>query len=188
MKVLIIDNYDSFTYTIAYYLKELNVKYKVIKNDKYKNVKKLEKYNFTHLIISPGPNSPKESKLSMDAIKYFAKTKKILGICLGHQCIAEVFGSKVEQLSTPIHGKVRQIHFKDSKIFKGLKNNFNICLYHSLHVSKISKKCKILAQSEDSIIMALKHKKYKVYGIQFHPESVLSQNGKKILKNFCYKI
>ena len=188
MKVLIIDNYDSFTYTIAYYLKELNIKYKVIKNDKYKHAKKLEKYSFTHLIISPGPNSPQDSKLSMEAIKYFAKTKKILGICLGHQCIAEIFGGKVEQLSNPIHGKTKKIHFKDNKIFKGLKNNFNACLYHSLHVSKIGNKCKILAKSEDSVIMALKHKKYSIYGIQFHPESVLSQNGKKILKNFCYKI
>lgn len=183
-KVLIIDNYDSFTYTIAYYLKELNIDYKIIKNDKYKNVKKLKKYNFTHLLISPGPNSPKQSKLSLKAIKYFKKTKKILGICLGHQCIAYVFGGKISKLKNPTHGKIKTINYKPNSLFKDIKSNFKICLYHSLYVKKISKKCEILAKSEDDIIMALKHKKYDIYGLQFHPESILSQNGKKILNNF----
>lgn len=184
MKVLIIDNYDSFTYTIAFYLKELGIKYKIIKNDKFKHPKKLKKYNFTHLIISPGPNSPKESKLSLKAIKYFKKDKKILGICLGHQCIAHVFGGKISKLSNPTHGKIKTIDFTPNPLFKNIKTNFQVCLYHSLYVSDIGKKCKILAKSEDSIIMALKHKKYDIYGVQFHPEAILSQNGKKLLRNF----
>ncbi|EGK8084673.1 aminodeoxychorismate/anthranilate synthase component II [Campylobacter lari] len=184
MRVLIIDNYDSFTYTIAFYLKELNIAYKIIKNDKFKNPKKLKKYDFTHLLISPGPNSPKESKLSLKAIKYFKKDKKILGICLGYQCIAHVFGGKISKLPNPTHGKVKTIKFKPSPLFKNLEQNFKICLYHSLYVSHIGKKCEILAQSEDNIIMALKHKKYDIYGVQFHPEAILSQNGKKLLKNF----
>ena len=184
MKVLIIDNYDSFTYTIAYYLKELNIKYKIIKNDAFKNARELEKYNFTHLLISPGPNSPKESKLSIKTIKYFKKTKTILGICLGHQAIAYAFGGKISKLKDPTHGKIKKIKFKVSPIFSDLKQNFEVCLYHSLYVSDIGKKCEILAKSEDDIIMALKHKKYKIYGIQFHPEAILSKNGKNILKNF----
>ncbi|MBX1886396.1 anthranilate synthase component II [Campylobacter peloridis] len=184
MKVLIIDNYDSFTYTIAFYLKELGIKYKIIKNDKFKKAKKLKKYHFSHLIISPGPNSPKESKLSLKAIKYFKKKKKILGICLGHQCIVHAFGGKISKLPNPTHGKVKSINFKPNPLFNQLKQNFKICLYHSLYVSNIGKKCEILAWSEDKIIMALKHKKYPIYGIQFHPEAVLSQNGKKLLRNF----
>ncbi|MCR6590866.1 para-aminobenzoate synthase component II, glutamine amidotransferase [Campylobacter insulaenigrae] len=184
MKVLIIDNYDSFTYTIAFYLKELNIKYKIIKNDQFKHPKKLKKYNFTHLLISPGPNSPKESKLSLKTIKYFKKNKKILGICLGHQCIAYAFGGKISKLPNPTHGKIKTIEFIPNPLFLNLNNNFKICLYHSLYVSYTGKKCKTLATDENGIIMAIKHKKYDIYGIQFHPEAILSQNGKEILKNF----
>ncbi|EGG1160488.1 aminodeoxychorismate/anthranilate synthase component II, partial [Campylobacter jejuni] len=174
-KILFIDNYDSFSYTIIYYLKELGFECKVIKNDAFKKAKELEKFDFTHLIISPGPHSPKESKLSLKAIKYFKKNKKILGICLGHQCIAEVFGGRVSKMQNPMHGKISKLYFKKDPIFKGIKKEIEICQYHSLHISKMPKKCKILAKNSQDIIMAIKHKKYSIYGIQFHPEAILSQ-------------
>ncbi|MBX2042192.1 aminodeoxychorismate/anthranilate synthase component II, partial [Campylobacter jejuni] len=109
-KILFIDNYDSFSYTIIYYLKELGFECKVIKNDAFKKAKELEKFDFTHLIISPGPHSPKESKLSLKAIKYFKKNKKILGICLGHQCIAEIFSGRVSKMQNPMHGKISKLY------------------------------------------------------------------------------
>ena len=183
-KVLFIDNYDSFSYIIVFYLKELGYKCKVIKNDAFKKAKDLRKFDFTHLIISPGPNTPKESKLSLKAIKYFKKDKKILGICLGHQCMAEVFGGKISKMPYPMHGKISILHFKKDVIFKGIKKEPKICLYHSLHISKMPKKFKILAHNSQDVIMVIKHKKYNIYGFQFHPESVLSQKGKKMLKNF----
>lgn len=179
-----IDNYDSFTYTIVFYLKELGFKCKVIKSDSFKKAKELERFNFSHLIISPGPNSPKEAKNSQEAILHFKKDKKILGICLGHQCIAEAFGGEVSKLKNPIHGKISFLEYKKAKIFKNLKRKPKICQYHSLHISKMPKVCKIIAQNKKGIIMAIKHKKYDIYGVQFHPEAVLSQEGKKILKNF----
>ncbi|MCW1360965.1 aminodeoxychorismate/anthranilate synthase component II [Campylobacter sp. US33a] len=187
-KILFIDNYDSFSYTIIFYLKELGFKCKVIKNDEFKKAKDLAKFNFSHLIISPGPNSPSESKLSLKAIKYFKKDKKILGICLGHQCIGEVFGGKISKMPYPMHGKISRLHLnknaKKTSLFKGIKDKSKICLYHSLHISKMPKNCEILALNDENIIMAIKHKKYEIYGVQFHPEAILSQNGKKLLKNF----
>lgn len=183
-RIVIIDNYDSFTHTIAFYLKELGHKVKIIRNDEFKKAKKLEKLNFSHLIISPGPNSPKQAKGSLKAIKHFKKTKKILGICLGHQCIAEFFGGKIAPLANPVHGKTSILHFKKDPIFKGIKKKPRICLYHSLYVAKMPKKCKILATNSENVIMALRHKKYAIFGIQFHPEAILSQEGKKILANF----
>ncbi|MCX2682962.1 aminodeoxychorismate/anthranilate synthase component II [Campylobacter sp. MIT 21-1685] len=183
-RVLIIDNYDSFTHTIALYLKELNCKITIIYNDEFQKAKELKKFDFSHLIISPGPNSPKQVAGSLKAIKYFKKTKKILGICLGHQCIAEVFGGKVAQLHNPTHGKISTLHFKKEKFFRGVKKKPQICLYHSLYVAKMPKNCKVLAKSDEKVIMALRHKKYNIFGIQFHPESVLTQEGKKILANF----
>lgn len=183
-RILVIDNYDSFTYTIVFYLKELGYKCKVIKGDSAKNAKELERFTFSHLLISPGPNAPSDARLSLKAIKYFKKRKKILGICLGHQCIAQIFGGKVSQLKNPTHGKISTLYFKNDRIFKNLKKHSKICLYHSLHISKMPKNCQVLARDERGVIMAIKHKKYHIYGLQFHPEAILSQGGKKILKNF----
>lgn len=183
-KILFIDNYDSFSYTIIFYLKELGYQCKVIKNDEFKKAKDLSQFDFTHLIISPGPNSPEESKLSLKAIKYFKKSKKILGICLGHQCIAKAFKGEISKMENPTHGKTLTLIFKKDLLFKGIKKDIKICLYHSLHISKMPKKCKILAKNSQGVIMAIKHKKYDIYGVQFHPEAILSQQGKKILRNF----
>lgn len=111
-KILLIDNYDSFSYTIVFYLKELGYQCKIVKNDEFKKAKDLARFDFSHLIISPGPNSPAESKLSLKAIQYFKKDKKILGICLGHQCIGEVFGGKITPMPCPMQGKISRLHFK----------------------------------------------------------------------------
>lgn len=183
-KILLIDNYDSFTYTLVFYFKELGFAVRVVKNDAFKNAKALENWDFSHLIISPGPNAPSESKLSLKAIRHFKKSKKILGICLGHQAIAQVFGGTVERLPAPRHAKVSPVFFKKDKIFKGLKNGFEACLYHSLHVKNCPKSLKILAHDKNGVVMALRHKKYPIYGLQFHPEAILSEGGKKILSNF----
>jgi len=182
-KILFIDNYDSFSYELVFYLKELGYKCKLIKNDEFLDVKELENFDFSHLLISPGPNSPKESGLSLEAIKYFKDKKKILGICLGHQCIAYVFGAKISKLKHPKHGKISTLKFKKDKLFKKIDKT-RVCLYHSLYVKTIPKELKILAKNKQGIVMALRHKKFPIYGVQFHPEAILSKNGKKILKNF----
>lgn len=183
-KILLIDNYDSFSYTLALYFRELGYKVRIIKNDSFKRAKDLERFDFSHLIISPGPNSPAESKLSLKAIKHFKKHKKILGVCLGHQCIAHIFGGVVKKLPQPRHAKTSPLLFKKDKIFQGLKSPLQICLYHSLALKKCPKKLKILAYDDRGTIMALKHRKYPIYGLQFHPEAILSLGGKKILHNF----
>lgn len=184
-KVLIIDNFDSFTYNIVYLLKSLDINPIILQNTCSLN--DILHIDFSHLIISPGPSSPQNAGVSLECIRHFAKSKKILGICLGHQCIAECFGGKVKPMSAPTHAKSRLMHFKKNALFKGIKSPLKIGLYHSLYVSKLdsieSKKLKALGYS-NGVLMALKVRGYKVYGIQFHPESILQKNGKKILKNF----
>lgn len=184
MKVLLIDNYDSFTYNIAQYLKELNANVHVIKNDEFADAKELLNFDYTHLIISPGPNSPKESKLSLEALEFLKYKKKILGICLGHQCIAYYFGGKIDKLKNPKHGKLTRIHFKKHPLFDGCKQGFKVCLYHSLYISKMPQVCEVLARSDEGVIMALAHKSLPIYGVQFHPEAILSEYGKELLHNF----
>ncbi|RDU69819.1 aminodeoxychorismate/anthranilate synthase component II [Helicobacter aurati] len=181
MRLVLLDNYDSFTYNIVYQLKCLGVIPIVLPNDC--NLYEIQRIKFTHLIISPGPSSPKESGVCLEAIKYFAPYIPILGICLGHQCIAEAFGGEVGKMTTPKHGKSSILSFVPNPLFKGLKQNLKIALYHSLHVQNAGD-CEILATNEEGIIMALRHRQYPCYGIQFHPESILQEKGKKIMKNF----
>ncbi|NDJ26996.1 glutamine amidotransferase [Campylobacter sp. MIT 12-8780] len=183
-KVLFIDNYDSFSYNIIYLLEKFGFEALVIKDDEYKSPKELEGLNFSHIIISPGPNAPKHTNLSTKVIKHFQKNKKILGICLGHQCLAYVSGGKIAKLKEPKHGKTTQIKFKENALFRGLKQNFKVCLYHSLYVKKLPKDYEALAYDTNNVLMALKHKKYDIYGVQFHPEAILSQGAEVILLNF----
>ncbi|TLD87227.1 aminodeoxychorismate/anthranilate synthase component II [Helicobacter sp. MIT 05-5294] len=182
-KILLIDNYDSFSYELVYYLKELGYQCTIIQNDSFSNAKELERFAFSHLIISPGPHSPKQSGLSLKAIKHFKNQKKILGICLGHQCIAFAFGAKIAKLKHPTHGKTSVLKFKKDKLFKKIRKT-RVCLYHSLYVKTMPKELKVLSKNKQGIVMALRHKKLPIYGVQFHPEAILSQKGKKILKNF----
>ncbi|WP_086241556.1 anthranilate synthase component II [Campylobacter devanensis] len=187
MRVLLIDNYDSFTYNIVYYLKELGAKVNVVKND-FAKAKKAIKYanKFDKIIISPGFGTPDDSGVCMDIIKALGAKKQILGICLGHQCLAKAFGAEVVRMPRPFHGVSVECEFKKSTLFKGVKKPLKIALYNSLCVENTAE-FDILADikvENKSIIMAIKHKKYSCYGVQFHPESILQAQGKKILKNF----
>lgn len=203
--MILIDNYDSFTYNIVQYLKELGISPKVFKNDEI-TISELKKLDFSSIVISPGPKNPDEAGISLKVIAEFYKTKKILGICLGHQCIAQYFGAKIIKAKEPVHGKVSKIYFENDPIFEGIKQGFEATRYHSLIVDNdsISSNMQPLAYttndvglesptyisyaslltSHSSLLMALKHKDYPVYGVQFHPEAILTQYGKKLLKNF----
>lgn len=200
-KCILIDNYDSFTYNIVQYLKELDAEVEVFKNDKI-NINELKKLNFSSIIISPGPGNPDDSGISMKVIDEFYKTKKILGICLGHQCIAQYFGCKIVKDKEPTHGKVSKIYFEKDALFEGIEHGFEATRYHSLIVDKDSlvdcikslaftnavvaegSSCCSQLTAHSSLLMALKHKNYPVYGVQFHPEAILTQYGKKLLLNF----
>ncbi|WP_458699807.1 anthranilate synthase component II [Sulfurospirillum sp. 1307] len=185
--ILMIDNYDSFTYNIVQYCLELGADLKVIRNDEL-DTKEIEKLNPEKIIISPGPATPNEAGISLDAIKYFSDKLPILGICLGHQAIAQVFGGKVVRAKNMMHGKTSKIKkVKDTKIFKGLPSEFTMTRYHSLIVSKDDLTDIIVPTSysmDDDEIMSLEIKDKDVYGVQFHPESILSEYGYEILDNF----
>ncbi|MFQ8625057.1 MAG: anthranilate synthase component II [Candidatus Gastranaerophilaceae bacterium] len=180
--MILIDNYDSFTYNIVQYLKELGVQPKIFENDKI-TVEELKSLDFERIIISPGAGNPDTAGISLDVIKEFHKSKKILGICLGHQCIAQFFGGQIIKSANPIHGKTSQIYFDENcRIFNGLKQGFYATRYHSLETANLPDVLKITAQTKDKIIMAIEHKTYPIYGVQFHPEAVLTEYGHEMLK------
>ena len=183
--ILVIDNYDSFTYNLVQYLQELGAKTVTYRNDKI-TLNKLKKLKFDRAVISPGPGRPTDSGISCDFIKEFYKKVPILGVCLGHQCIGEVFGGKIIKAPLVMHGKTSQIYHNSKGIFKGLKNPCTATRYHSLIIDKKSlpSNLEVTAKTKDGIIMAIKDKKYPLYGVQFHPESILTGEGKKLLGNF----
>ena len=183
--IVVIDNYDSFTYNLVQYLGELGEKLAVFRNDKV-SLKTIEKINAKGIVISPGPGRPKDTGISCALIHQFAGKVPILGICLGHQCIGQVFGGRIVRAAKLMHGKTSLIYHNGKDIFKGIKNPFVATRYHSLIVQRSSlPKClEIIAQTKDKEIMGLKHRKLPVWGLQFHPESILTKQGKKILKNF----
>ncbi len=185
--ILMIDNYDSFTYNIVQYCMELGANLKVIRNDEME-VKEIEKLNPEKIIISPGPATPNEAGISLDVIKKFANRKPILGICLGHQSIAQAFGGEVIEAKNMMHGKTSQIEVVAStKIFEKLPRNFRATRYHSLVVNpeNLPKNIKPTAYSQDDReIMALEVEGKPIYGVQFHPESIMSEYGHEILDNF----
>ncbi len=180
--MILIDNYDSFTYNIVQYLQELGVEPKVFENDKI-TTDELKQIDFNSIIISPGAGNPDTAGISTDVIKEFYKTKKILGICLGHQCIAQFFDGKVVKSPNPTHGKTSKIFFDEqSKLFKGLPQGFEVTRYHSLEVKNVP--LKVTAKTSDGTIMAIEHETLPVYGVQFHPEAILTQYGHELLNNF----
>ncbi len=185
--VILIDNYDSFTYIIKQYLEELGENIKIIKNDEY-NLKEIKELNPKKIIISPGPSTPSNAGISKLIVKEFYTKIPILGICLGHQIIAEVFGAKIIKAKSIMHGKKSKIIQKrEDKIFKDIKKSFYVTRYHSLIIDKKSLNRNIIVTSiakEDRAIMSIKIRGAKSYGVQFHPESILSEQGKKIFKNF----
>ncbi|MEI7904927.1 MAG: aminodeoxychorismate/anthranilate synthase component II [Candidatus Firestonebacteria bacterium] len=183
--MLIIDNYDSFTYNLVQYFGELGAKLEVVRNDKT-TIQKIKKMQPERIVISPGPKSPKEAGLSNEIIFEFKDKLPLLGVCLGHQCIGYVFGGNVIRADRLMHGKTSQIHHNKKDLFKGLKNPFEATRYHSLIVSRNNfPKClKITAWTKEGEIMGIKHRDYPVFGVQFHPESILTKPGMEILKNF----
>ena len=183
--ILLIDNYDSFTYNLVQYLEELGAKIKVYRNDKV-TIGEIKKLKPSHIVISPGPGRPDDAGVSKRVIFEFKGKMPVLGVCLGHQCIGEVFGGKVVPAKRLMHGKTSLIYHNKKTIFKGIKNPFQATRYHSLIVERkgLPKCLDIIAQTKENEIMAIKHKEYPVWGVQFHPESILTLEGKKILKNF----
>ncbi|MDD3224855.1 MAG: aminodeoxychorismate/anthranilate synthase component II [Clostridium sp.] len=184
--ILIIDNYDSFTYNLYQYAGEIYDNIAVFRNDEI-TIEDIKKMKPEGIIISPGPGVPENAGISIEVIKQFFKSIPILGICLGHQAIASAFGGKVTRAKRIMHGKTSMISHNDDCIFKDVKNPFEVMRYHSLIVEEKScpKELTITARSiDDDMIMALKHKKYDLYGLQFHPESIKTVDGKIIIKNF----
>lgn len=184
--MILIDNYDSFTYNIVQYLEELGVEPKIFENDKV-TIDELKSLDFDSIIISPGAGNPDTAGISMAVLEEFYKTKKILGICLGHQCIAKFFGANIAKSKNPTHGKTSKIFVcENSKLFKNLPKSFEVTRYHSLEIEKSSMPpdLKITAETQDGIIMALEHNALPIYGVQFHPEAILTQYGHELLRNF----
>ena len=186
MKIAIIDNYDSFTYNLSHLVKELGAEVAVVRNDQFE-LADLEQYS--KIILSPGPGIPSEAGLLLDVIRTYAGRKPILGVCLGHQAIGEVFGAKLENLSDVFHGVATPCHIiADDPIFSGIPRDITIGRYHSWVVSRedFPDCLEITAVSEQGQIMALRHRELNVRGIQFHPESILTPDGKKMLQNWMF--
>lgn len=185
--ILMIDNYDSFTYNIVQYCLELKADLKIVRNDEL-TLEQIIELNPSKIIISPGPATPNEAGVCLDVIKYFSGKKPIFGICLGHQAIAQAFGAKVVRAKNLMHGKTSKIKvLKDTKIFDGLPNEFTQTRYHSLIVEKQNLPEEIIVTSkslDDDEIMSLEIKDKNVFGVQFHPESILSEYGHKMFENF----
>jgi anthranilate synthase component II len=185
MKVLVIDNYDSFTYNLVQYLQELKAKVVVYRNDAI-TIEGIKKIKFDKALISPGPGRPAAAGISCDFIRTFYKTVPILGVCLGHQCIGDVWGAKIVKAESIMHGKTSLIYHGGKGLFKGIENPFLATRYHSLVIEKDTcpKNINVTAKTKDGIIMAVEMKNFPLYGVQFHPESILTKSGKKLLANF----
>ena len=183
--LLVLDNYDSFTYNLVQYLGELGAEMQVHRNDRI-TVSQIDRMNPDRVVISPGPCTPKEAGISVPLIKKMAGKVPILGVCLGHQAIGEAFGGKVLRAPYLMHGKTSRIHHDRKTVFKNLPQDFTATRYHSLIVERESlpDELEISATTSDGIIMGLRHKKYKIEGVQFHPESILTDTGKNLLRNF----
>ena len=187
--ILLIDNYDSFTYNLVHYVEELGHNVQVYRNDKI-SLKKIAKLNPKKIIISPGPCTPNEAGICLDLVKRFYDKMPILGVCLGHQSIGQAFGAKIIKASKIMHGKTSKVSNLGSKIFKGLPSSFEATRYHSLVIKNgtLPKNFRVISETIDNkknVIMGIEHENYPCYGVQFHPESIASVPfGKKIMKNF----
>ncbi|HOX58574.1 MAG TPA: aminodeoxychorismate/anthranilate synthase component II [Candidatus Paceibacterota bacterium] len=183
--LLVIDNYDSFTYNLVQYLGELNAEIRVHRNDQI-SVEEIQALAPERILISPGPCSPRESGLSNDIIRTFGPHTPTLGVCLGHQCIGHVFGGNVVVNYRMMHGKTSLIKHNGKDLFAGMANPFAATRYHSLVIErKSAPDClEITAETEEGEIMGVRHKQYPIWGVQFHPESILTENGRRILQNF----
>ncbi len=186
MKILMIDNYDSFTYNIVQYLFELGADVIVKRNDEItiNDIKNME--NIDAIVISPGPCTPNEAGISVQTIKEFKGKYPILGVCLGHQSIGSAFGAKIVKAKCLMHGKTSKIYHNEKGLFEGIPNPFEAVRYHSLVIDEktLPEDIEITARTDDNEIMGIEHKKYPIWGVQFHPESILTEHGHKLLGNF----
>lgn len=183
--ILVIDNYDSFTFNLVQFLGELGADLQVYRNDQL-TVAEIQKLDPEKIIISPGPCTPNEAGISMDVIRELGPTRPVLGVCLGHQAIGQVYGGKVMRAPYLMHGKVSRIRHRGEGLFAGLPDPMTATRYHSLIVDRetLPGDLQITAETEDGLIMGMKHKEHPVYGVQFHPESILTEGGKQLLANF----
>ena len=184
-KTLVIDNYDSFTYNLVQYLGELGADLTVFRNDTI-NMREIESLEPERIVISPGPGIPVNAGISIDLVKHFSGKVPILGVCLGHQAIGEAFGAEIVRADQLMHGKTSWIHHNEDSVLGGLENPFEATRYHSLIVKKETlPECFVVnAWTEDGIIMGLRHRDLPLFGVQFHPESIMTREGKKLLENF----
>jgi len=185
MNVLLIDNYDSFTYNLFHYISKFDCKVDVIRNDKIKS-KDIARNKYQKIVISPGPGNPSQAGNCLKIVKDLHKDFSILGVCLGHQIIGQAFGARIIRAKKLMHGKMSKIYFKKAGIFKNIKAPFNATRYHSLIIDrKILPDCfDITAETKNKTIMGIKHKKYELHGVQFHPESINTKVGMQIIKNY----
>ena len=184
-KLLIIDNYDSFTYNLVHYFEELGAEVIIAYNDKIE-IAEIEHKLFDGIVISPGPSNPENAGISLEVIRHFQNIP-ILGVCLGHQAIGYAYGAKIIRAPMPLHGKIDKIrNYQNSIIFKDLPSRFKIARYHSLMIDRqtLSDELLVTAMTDDNVIMGVEHKSRPLFGIQFHPESVATQHGHKMLQNF----
>ena len=183
--LLMIDNYDSFTYNLVQYLAEIGQEVEVFRNDKI-SIEEINKLNPQYIVISPGPCTPNEAGISLELIEAFKGKIPILGVCLGHQSIGQAFGGKIVHAQTIMHGKTSKISHNNKGVFRGIKNPFIATRYHSLVIEKqtLPNCFDITAWTDDNEIMGIKHKELAIEGVQFHPESILSEHGHDLLKNF----
>ena len=187
--LLMIDNYDSFTYNLVQYFGELGQEVKTFRNDQI-TIEEIRKLDPKYIVISPGPCTPKESGISMQVIDSFKEKKPILGVCLGHQAIGAVFGANIIKAKELMHGKTSEINHDGNFLFEGMPQNFIATRYHSLVIEEktLSKDFIVNARTEDGSIMGIQHCKLNVSGVQFHPESIMTEDGKKLLSNFLNTI
>ena len=183
--LVIIDNYDSFTYNLVQYFGELKVEIKVFRNDQI-TLEQLKELQPEYVVISPGPGTPKESGISPDVVRCFSGKIPLLGVCLGHQCIGEVFGGNVIRAPHPVHGKLSVIHHNGRDLFQGIPEPFEAVRYHSLVIEEqtFPAELEVTASTEDGLVMGLRHRQHQTYGVQFHPESIFTGVGKSLLANF----
>lgn len=182
--LVVIDNYDSFTYNLVQYLGELGAELRVFRNDQV-TLEEIRSLQPDHIVISPGPGDPKDGGISNDVIREFGPTTPILGVCLGHQCLGEVYGGKVTRAPRLMHGKTSRVYHNGDGLFYGVPSPFNATRYHSLIVEEpLPDVLDATAFTSSGEVMALRHQEYPVVGVQFHPESILTEHGKRILQNF----
>jgi anthranilate synthase component 2 len=187
MRVLLLDNYDSFTYNLYQYLSELGAQVEVHRNDKI-SVPEIAAQHFDRIVISPGPGTPTDAGISVELVRELGPQVPLLGVCLGHQAIGEAYGGAVVRAGEVMHGKISQIHHNSEGVFVQLPAPFPATRYHSLIVRRddVPSELNVTAWTDDGLIMGLRHRAYPVQGVQFHPESIMTDSGKKLLHNFLY--